>query len=114
MLRSIGLRSKTVNPLSAKKSRKSKVKVTLCHLAHRLPALPSLITSQCQSLAVSLSDIVQFLQFLCTSVFMLYIYNMWHYISMINLNVHFLINGHINQWFKVTISVRMFTIADIF
>jgi len=33
-----------VNPLSAKKSKKSKVKVTLCQRVPRFPALRSLIT----------------------------------------------------------------------
>jgi len=56
-----------LNPLSVKKSPKSKGKVTLCQRAPRLP-LSLLI----QSLAVSLADIVQ------KRVFMLYIYDMWY------------------------------------
>jgi len=54
-----------LNPLSAKKSQ-SKAKVTLC------ACLAFLITSQFQSPVILLSDIVQ------KSVFMSYIYNIWH------------------------------------
>jgi len=47
----------------------SKVKVTLCQHAPRLPASPSLITSQFQSLVVLLSGIVQKRVFMLYTVF---------------------------------------------
>ena len=47
-----------LNPLSAKNWPKSKVKVTFCQRAPRLPTSPSLITLQFEALVVSLLDIV--------------------------------------------------------
>jgi len=58
-LNSAPVKLNALNPLSAKKYKvKSKVKVTLCQRAPRLPASPSLITSQFQSLVAQRVKVV--------------------------------------------------------
>jgi len=57
------------------KQKKSKVKVTLCQHTPRLPALPSLITFQFQSLVVLLSDIMQ-KRVLCCIYYFVYIWRL--------------------------------------